>query len=77
MSKKINNNIYHFEDYIQIEKLSCVLKMRFNNDELTLWAEKIKSLHAIKAKWGIRIYCQVSIFTLFTQREGKGIMFKK
>ena len=53
MSKKANSVIYHFENYIQIQKLNCVLKIRFNNDKLTPYAEKIKKLHAIKAKWSI------------------------
>ena len=73
MSKKTNISIYHFENYIQIWKLNYVLKIRFNNDELTPLAKKIKTLHAIETKWGIRIYCQARIFTVFTQREDKGI----
>ena len=36
MSKKTNSSIYHFKNYIQIQKLNRVLKIRFNNDELTL-----------------------------------------
>ena len=28
MSTKINSSIYHFENYIQIQKLNCVLKTR-------------------------------------------------
>ena len=66
MSKKRNSSIYHFKNYIQIQKLNCVLKMHFNDDELTPLAEKIKTFHAIETKWGIRIYCQGMIFTVFT-----------
>ena len=73
MGKKANSSIYHFENYIQIQKLNCILKIRFNNDKLIPRAEKIKTLHAIETKWGIRIYRQARIFTVFTQREGKGI----
>ena len=50
MSKKANSTIYHFENYIQIQKLKCVSKLAFNR------AEKIKTLHAIERKWVIRIY---------------------
>ena len=35
MSKKANSSIYHFENYIKIEKRICILKVRFNNGELT------------------------------------------
>ena len=36
MSRKTISSIYHFEkNYIQIPKLNCVLKIYFNNDELT------------------------------------------
>ena len=30
MSKKANSRVYHFENYIQIQKLKCVLKLGFN-----------------------------------------------
>ena len=69
MSKKANSSIYHFENYIQMQKLKCVLKIGFNNDELTPRAEKIKTLHAIETKWSTRIYCQARILTVFTQRR--------
>ena len=72
MSKKTNSSIYDFENYTQIQKLNCVLKIRFNNDKLTPWAKKNKKLHAIETKWGIRLYCQAGIFTVFTHKEGKG-----
>ena len=39
-----------------MQKLNCVLKMRINNDEVTRQAEKIKALHAIETKRGVRIY---------------------
>ena len=73
MNKKTNISSYHSENYIQIQKLNCVLKLRFNNDELAPQAEKSKTLHEIETKWVIRIYCQARIFTVFTHREGKGI----
>ena len=34
MSKKTNSSIYHFENYIQIQKLNIALKIRFNISEL-------------------------------------------
>ena len=40
MSKKANSSIYHLENYIQMLKLNCILKIRFNNDELTPRARK-------------------------------------
>ena len=48
MSTKINSSIYHFENYIQIQKLNCVLKTRSHSDELTTRAKKIKTIHTIK-----------------------------
>ena len=45
--QKTNSNIYHFENYIQIQKLNYVLKIRFNNDELNPQAENIKTHHAM------------------------------
>ena len=36
MSKKTKSSIYHFENYIQIQKLNFVLKRLFNNDQLTI-----------------------------------------
>ena len=39
MGKKAKSSIYHFENYIQVQKLNCVLKLRFKNDKLTPWAE--------------------------------------
>ena len=56
-----------------MQKLNCVLKISFSIDELIPWAEKIKTLHAMKTKWGISIYCQARIFNAFTHREDKGI----
>ena len=44
--KKRNSSIYHFENYMQMQKPNCILKIFLNNDELTPWAEKIKSLHS-------------------------------
>ena len=69
MGKKANSSIYHFENYIEIHKLKCVIKLGFHNDKQTPRAEKIKTIHAIKTKWGIRIYCQGRIFIVFTQRR--------
>ena len=50
MSTKANSCIYRFENYIQLQKIGCILKIRFNNDELTPWAIKIKTLHMIETK---------------------------
>ena len=65
MNKKANSSIYHlaFSIYIQIQKQKCVLKLGFNNDKLNPRVEKIKTLHAIETKWGIRIYHQARIST--------------
>ena len=32
MGKKANSSIYHFENYIEIHKLKCVIKLGFHND---------------------------------------------
>ena len=72
MSKKTNSSSYHFENYIQIQKLNIALKIRFNISELAPRTEK--SRQSIRSKkWDIRIYCQAKIFTVFTHRESKGI----
>ena len=34
-----------------MQKLNCILKILCSNDELTSWAEKIKTLHTIDTKW--------------------------
>ena len=48
MSKKINSSICHFENYIQMKKLSCVLQILSHNDELTPRPEKVKILNTIE-----------------------------
>ena len=69
MIKETNSSIYHFKNYIQIQKLNCVSKITFNNDELIPRAEKSKTLHTIETLWDIRIYCQTRILTVFIQRR--------
>ena len=61
---KKNSSIYHFNNYIQMQNLNCILKIPFNNDELILRAEKIKTCHMIETKWGIRNCCQARVITL-------------
>ena len=70
------SSIYHFENYIQMQKLNLVLKIRFNHDKLAslpLWGKWIKTFYTIEIELGIRIYCQARVFTVFTHRERKGI----
>ena len=50
MRKKTNISICHIENYVQTQKVNCILKIRFNNDELTPGREKIKTLHMIETK---------------------------
>lgn len=52
-------------------KVNCFLKIRFNKNELTLRAEKIKTLHMIEngPKRSIRICFQLRIFTLSLHTE--------
>ena len=59
-----------------MQKLKCILKILFNNDELTPRAKKIKAFHTIETKWGIRNYCQARILKLCSQRESKSINVK-
>ena len=66
--KKTNSSIYHFENNIQMQKLNCILKILFNNEEITSRAEKIKTLHTVETKWGIRICCDTMILTLSSKR---------
>ena len=40
--------MYHFENYIEIKKLKCVLKLGFNNNELTPWTKKNR--HSMRSK---------------------------
>ena len=48
MSKKTNSSSYHFENYIQIQKLNFVLKIRFSISELAPRTEK--SRQSIRSK---------------------------
>ena len=52
-----------------MQKLNCISKILFNNDKLTLRAEKIKTFHTIETKWGIRTCCQARILTLCSHIE--------
>ena len=64
MGKQKNSSIYHFENYIQVQKINHVLKTWFSNKELTLPAETIEILHTIETKWSITIYWQTRILTV-------------
>ena len=78
MSEKANCRIDHFKNYVEIQKLKCVLKLGFNNDKLRPPTKILNTLHAIETKWDIRIYCQTRKFTVFIQRTNAGeLMFKK
>ena len=50
-------------------KLNCILKIRFNNDELTLETKEFKTLHTLKQNGDIRIFCQARILTLCLHKE--------
>ena len=52
-----------------MQKLNCILKILFNNDELTPWVEKITTVHTIETIWGTKNCCRVRILTLFSQIE--------
>ena len=52
-----------------MQKVNYILKIWFCDDELTLRAEKFKTLHIIETQWGIRICCQPRIFTLCSRTE--------
>ena len=52
MSKKANSTIYHFKNYIQIQKLKCVLKLGFNNNTLTLPGRKNQNTPYDRNKMG-------------------------
>ena len=78
MRKKVNSRIYQFENYIRMQKINCIFKIRFNNDELTPRAKNIKTIHMIEIKWGIRICFYPKIFTMCLYAEkGREGMFKK
>ena len=49
MNEKTNSSIYHFKNYIQIQKLNCILKIRFSNDELGHGVKK-KSKQSMRSK---------------------------
>ena len=73
MSQKTDNSIYHFENYIQMPKLNCILKIRFNNDELTLGTKEFKTLHTLKQNGDIRSCCHARILTPCLDTDGKEI----
>ena len=52
-----------------MQKLNCILKILFNNHQLTPRAENIKTFHTIQIKWGVRICCQARILTLCSHIE--------
>ena len=77
MSKKTNSSSYHFENYIQIQKLNFVLKIRFSISELAPRAEKIKTIHSIK-KNGILEFTVRPRYSLCSHTEKvKESMLKK
>ena len=78
MSKKNHSCIYHFENYIQMQNLNFILKVWFYNVELNSRAEKIKTLHTIETKWGLRICSEARILALCLHTgKVKELVFKK
>ena len=57
MSKKPNRSTDLIGNYIQMQKLNCILKIRFNNDKLTASAKEMKTLQINEIKRDIRICC--------------------
>ena len=57
MSKKPNRSTDLIGNYIQMQKLNCILKIRFNNDKLTASAKEMKTLQTNEIKRDIRICC--------------------
>ena len=58
------------------QKTERCFKIRLQQWQASPRAKKIKTLHAIGTKWGIRIYCHARILTEFTHKV-REIMFKK
>ena len=52
-----------------MQKLNCILKVCFKNDERTPRAENIKTFLTIEAKWGVRNCFQARIPTLCSHIE--------
>ena len=48
MSEKANCRIDHFKNYVEIQKLKCVLKLGFSNDKLRPPTKILNTLHAIE-----------------------------
>ena len=75
MSKKANRSIYHIENYIQMQKINCILK-------IWSWTNSMVQINQVspydRNKMGIRICYQVRIFILcsYTQKVRES-MFKK
>ena len=69
MSKKPKSSIYHFENYIQIQKQTCNLKMRWANPPMQKNQDTPSNQKKKKKKWGIRIYCQAKIITVFKDKD--------
>ena len=60
MSKRTNSVE---KNYIHIQKITFVLKICFNNDELILRDEKLRTLHPIESKFSLE----------FTVRRGHSL----
>ena len=78
MSKKTNSSIYYFRKRVQIQKLNCVLKIRFNNDELNSHGPK-KPRHSTQMKQnGALEFTVRPEYLLCSQTEKvRELMFKK
>ena len=67
MSKTANSSIHHFENYIQIQKLKCILKLAFKNDTLTTRAEKMRQSIPSKQNGALEFTVRPG-YSVFTQR---------
>ena len=74
------SSIYHFENYIQMQKLNLVLKIRFNHDKLAslpLWGKWIKTFYTIQIELGLEFTVRPG-YSLCSHTENvKELMFKK
>ena len=70
--------IFHIKNNIKIENVHCISQIRLNNDELTPWAEKTKTLHIVKKMGRYNFFCQLKILAICLHTETvRKLMFEK
>ena len=77
MSKKTNSSIYDFENYTQIQKLNCVLKIRFNNDKLPPGPKRTRNSMRSKQNGALDFTVRPGYLLCSHTKKVRELMFKK